>query len=154
MIQLNEYTVIKTIEDTIKESLPPILKEVEAQTGLSAPMYKAVYGKYIDPLDILNVPAMSIIVDKSTDKVISRAIQTTTMKLILMSVVGGQQQYDQSILYNAAIAHLFGLDPTLQCSVLRGKVTGREYFPPFSKGNTEIRVSQSHVEIVIESNRL
>lgn len=134
--------------------MPAYLAQIELENpGVLLPMFTVIDDEYIDPSDIRRYPAACVFVDESKDVVKDRAMDENTCSLRVMSLYDGSKATKKTYRYNAAIREAIQADRSLGGRGCRAKVVERVYYTPINRGNQEIRVAESYLEVTMEVQR-
>ena len=155
-VAITEELAINALKAHLLKTLPGVLEEIEAEqqtTKLQLPMFKHMVDEYVDPDDIFDFPFAAIFVSESEDDVKDRALDKNSCNVRLMSVLVGKKTTLKAYRYHNAIREAIQRDRTLGKMGCRARVLSRKYYTPVFKGDEEIRVAESYIEITMEVQR-
>jgi hypothetical protein len=154
MARILEEEAIKVLRTYFEATLPAKLAEIEAQyPDVLLPMYFKIDEEYMDPNDAYRFPYASIFVDKSKDETKDRALDQNECTIRVLSMFTGKNSTKQCYRYNAAIREVIQANRTLNECNYRAKVLERIYYNPIMKGNQEVRVAETYLEVTMEVQR-
>jgi len=158
MIQvlLVEENALLALSTYLMAKLPDYLQAVETvqlTTKLDLPMFQKIEIEYVDPEDIFTFPFAMAFVADSEDDVQDRALDKNTCIVRLMTAIVGKRSTLKSYRYHSAIREAIQNDRTLGRRGCRARVMRRVYYSPVSKGDQEVRVAESYIEITMEVQR-
>jgi hypothetical protein len=150
-----EEEAIKRLTNYLTDALPPFLQEIidEQNDGLDLPMFAKIADDYLDPSDMFKFPVMVIFATTSDDEVKDRALDENVCVLRVMTGVVGKRSSKKSYRYHNAIREAIQRNRGLGTMGCRARVVSRRYYSAVSKGDEEIRVAESYIEITMEVQR-
>jgi hypothetical protein len=153
-ILILEERAVNAVIDFLKERLPIYLARIQTENpGILLPMFSAIDDEYIDPSEVRRYPCACVFVDESKDKTKDRAMDENTCSLRVMSLYDGAKGTKKTYRYNAAIREAVQEDRSLGGRGCRAVVVERIYYTPINKGNQEVRVAESYLEVTMEVQR-
>lgn len=155
-IEVLEERAVSAIVNYLKETLPDMLARLEAERpDIDLPMFKKIEDEYIDPNSVMNdeLPFACVFVDDSEDETKDRALDMNTCSVRIMSLYKGRLASKKTYRYNAAIREVIQGNRAIGAPRCRATVLKRMYYTPIMRGNIEVRVAETYLEVKMEVER-
>jgi hypothetical protein len=155
-IEVLEERAVSAIVNYLKETLPDMLARLEAERpDMDLPMFKKIEDEYIDPNSVMNdeLPFACVFVDDSEDETKDRALDMNTCSVRIMSLYKGRLASKKTYRYNAAIREVIQGNRAIGAPRCRATVLKRMYYTPIMRGNIEVRVAETYLEVKMEVER-
>lgn len=155
-IEVLEERAVSAIVNYLKETLPDMLARLEAERpDIDLPMFKKIEDEYIDPNSVMNdeLPFACVFVDDSEDETKDRALDMNTCSVRIMSLYKGRLASKKTYRYNAAIREVIQGNRAIGAPRCRATVLKRIYYTPIMRGNIEVRVAETYLEVKMEVER-
>jgi len=155
-IEVLEERAVSAIVKYLKDTLPDMLARLEAERpDIDLPMFKKIEDEYIDPNSVMNdeLPFACVFVDDSEDETKDRALDMNTCSVRIMSLYKGRLASKKTYRYNAAIREVIQGNRSIGAPRCRATVLKRMYYTPIMRGNIEVRVAETYLEVKMEVER-
>jgi len=153
-IEILEENAVRAVVDFMTIRLPIYLAQIQIEhPDVELPMFARIDDEYLDPSDVFKFPFACVFVDDSKDETKDRALDHNVCRVRMMSLYDGKKATKKTYRYNAAIREAIQADRTLGGKGCRAKVLERIYYTPIMKGNQEVRVAETYLEVQMEVQR-
>ncbi len=149
MIPVIDEDVILTIVDRIVTDSADIIAQIESErTPIGTLPYLAVTSEFVEPEVVEDTPVCSVTFLPTVDAARDRALDQSKVTVIITSFYRGT--FLMGYRYNAAICALVYKDRRFGCKFGNCTVKSREYYKPILRGDEELKICSTTLEITQE----